>query len=124
MIQARDRATVLALVGAAALAWVALAIVLSTVYPDVLEVRLFMAAALGAAVALSVTPFAWLAAFGRRGRRTRPGDWARAGRRGILAGSLVALVAALRVTATTSAAIFVFAIVLVVFVEVMLSYRR
>jgi hypothetical protein len=123
-MHARDRAATLALLGAAGLAWVVLAIVLATVYPGSLEVRLAVSAALGAAVALTAVPLAWLAAFGRRSRRTLPGDWLRATRRGILAGGLVALVAALRVTGTTSVPIVVFAIVLVIAVEVTLSYRR
>lgn len=123
-MQPRDRAATLALLGAAGLAWLVLAIVLATVPPATLQVRLVVAAALGAAVAVSAAPLAWLAAFGRRGRRALPGDWLRATRRGILAGGLVALVAALRVTGTTSVPIVVFAVVLVVAVEVTLSYRR
>lgn len=123
-MQKRDRAAVLALLGAAGLAWAILTIIMATVPPGTLQVRLVVAVALGATVALSAIPLAWLAAFGRRGRRTQPGDWVRATRRGILAGGLVALIAALRVTETTSAPIVVFAIVLVVAVEVTLSYRR
>jgi hypothetical protein len=123
-MHARDRAATLTLLGVAGLAWVVVAIVLATVYPGSLEVRLAVSAALGAAVALTAVPLAWLAAFGRRGRRTLRGDWLRATRRGILAGGLVALVAALRVTGTTSVPIVVFAIVLVIAVEVTLSYRR
>jgi hypothetical protein len=123
-MQARDRAVTLALLGAAGLAWIVLAMILATVYPTTLQVRLVVSAALGAAVALSAVPLAWLAAFGRRGRRALSGDWLRATRRGILVGGLVALIAALRVTDTTSVPIVVFAIVLVVAVEVTLSYRR
>jgi uncharacterized protein YhhL (DUF1145 family) len=124
MMRPRDRATTLALLGAAALAWFVLAVILATIYPSTLQVRLVVSVALGATVALSAIPLAWLAAFGRRGRRTQPGAWLRATRRGILAGGLVALIAALRVTETTSAPIVIFAIVLVVAVEVTLSYRR
>lgn len=124
MMRPRDRAATLALLGAAGVAWIVLAMILASVYPTTLQVRLVVSAALGAAVALSAVPLAWLAAFGRRGRRALPGDWLRATRRGILAGGLVALVAALRVTGTTSVPIVAFAIVLVVAVEVTLSYRR
>jgi hypothetical protein len=123
-MRARDRAVTLALLGAAGLAWLVFVVILATVYPGTLQVRLVVAVALGATVALTAIPLAWLAAFGRRGRRTLPGDWLRATRRGILVGGLVALVAALRVTETTSAPIVVIAIVLVVAVEVSLSYRR
>jgi hypothetical protein len=123
-MRARDRAVTLAVLGAAGLAWIVLAMILATVYPTTLQVRLVVSVALGAAVALSAVPLAWLAAFGRRGRRTLSGDWLRATRRGILVGGLVALIAALRVTDTTSVPIVVFAIVLVVAVEVTLSYRR
>jgi hypothetical protein len=124
MMQPRDRAAVLTLLGAAAVAWVILTITFATVPPGTLQIRLIVSAALGVAVAVSAVPLAWLAAFGRRGRRALPGDWLRATRRGILAGGLVALVAALRVTGTTSVPIVLFAIVLVVAVEVTLSYRR
>ena len=124
MIQPRDRAAVLTLLGVAAVTWVILTIVLATIPPETLQIRLVVSAALGAAVAVSAIPLVWLAAFGRRGRRSLPGDWLRATRRGVLAGALVALVAALRVTGTTSAPIVVFAVVLAVAVEVTLSYRR
>ena len=124
MMQPRDRAAALSLLGAAGLAWIALAIVLATIPPSTVQVRLVVSVALGFAVGLSAAPLAWLAAFGRRGRSARAGDWLRATRRGVLAGGLVALVAALRVTGTTSVPIVIFAVVLVVAVEVTLSYRR
>ena len=52
------------------------------------------------------------------------GDWVRAGRRGALLGALAPFLAVLQVTGTGSAAIVLIAVLLVVFVEVTLSYRR
>ena len=123
-MRARDRYAAFVLLALAAVAWTALALIVSTVYPDPVEVRLFVAGAIGVAIGLTATPMAWLAAFGRRGRATRSGDWVRAIRRGSLSGALGALLAALQVTGTTSLPIVVFAIVLVVVVELILSYRR
>ena len=120
----RDRLAALVLLGMAVMTWLGLGLVLTGVYPDPVEVRLFVAGAIGIAIGLTVTPLAWLAALPRRGRATRPGDWVRAARRGTLAGALAALVAALQVTGTTSAPIVVFAVVLVVVLELILSYRR
>ena len=119
----RDRFAAVLLLGLAAIAWVAIALVLSAVYPDPAEVRLVVAGGLGVAIGLTTTPLAWLAAFGRRGRTTRSGDWLRATRRGALAGGLGALLAALQVTGTTSVPIVVFAVVLVLVLELILSYR-
>ena len=123
-MRSRDRATALTLLGAATLGWLSLAVVLSTVYPDTYEVRLLVAGAIGVAVGVTATPLAWLAAFGRRGRVTHHGDWLRAARRGILVGALTALLGALQVTGTTNPPVVVFAVVLVAFVELVLSYRR
>jgi len=120
----RDRLAAIVLLWLAAVAWTGLALVLTTVYPDPVEVRLFVAGSIGVAIGLTATPLAWLAAFGRRGGTTRPGDWVRATRRGTLAGALGALLAALQVTGTASVPIVAFAFVLVVFLELTLSYRR
>lgn len=120
----RDRLAAVSLLLAAGVTWLGLWTFMTLVYPDALEVRLAGAGVLGLAVGLSVAPLAWLAAFARRGRMTRPGDWPRALRRGALAGALMALLATLQVTGTWSAPIAVFAVVLVVFVELVASYRR
>ena len=120
----RDRLSALVLLGLATVAWTVLVLVITGVYPDLVEVRLFVAGAIGVAIGVTATPLAWLAAFGRRGRATRSGDWVRATRRGTVAGALAALVAALQVTGTTNAPVVVFAVVLVVFLELILSYRR
>jgi hypothetical protein len=120
----RDRALALGLFVVSVVSWLVLLAVMSTVYPDRLELRVAVAAGIGATLALTTIPLAWLASYERRGRLTRPGDWIRAGRRGVLLGALVAFLAVLQVTGTGSAAIAIFAVLLVVFVEVTLSYRR
>lgn len=120
----RDRLSALVLLALGGLVWLGLVVVLITVSPDSLQVKLLVALAIGVAVGLTVTPLAWLAAFARRGRLTRPGDWPRASRRGALAAVIAALLAALQVTGTTSLPVVVFAVALVFFVELTLSYRR
>jgi hypothetical protein len=120
----RDRALAIALLGLGAIGWLALLAVMSTVYPDRFEVRVAVAGAIGVALALTAVPLAWLASYARRGQLARPGDWVRAGRRGVLLGALASFLAVLQVTGTGSAAIALIAILLVVFVEVTLSYRR
>jgi hypothetical protein len=123
-VRERDRGLAIALLGLGAIGWLALVAVMSTVYPDRFEVRVGVATGIGVALAITTTPLAWLAAYERRGRRERRGDWVRAARRGVLLGALAAFVAVLQVTGTGSAAIALFAVLLVVFVEVTLSYRR
>ena len=120
----RDRAVALTLLVLAAVVWLAVLAVMTTVYPDRFEIRVAVATGIGVALALSAIPLAWLAAYDRRGRLTRSGDWIRAARRGILLGALAAFLAVLQVTGTGSIAIALFALLLVVFVEVTLSYRR
>jgi hypothetical protein len=120
----RDRTWLIALLIAAALAWLIVFGVMSTVYPDSDQMRLAVAAAIGLATGLTAAPLAWLAAFGRRGRASRPGDWVRAIRRGTLAGGLAALLATLQLTGTTSLAVVAFAVLLVLSLELVLSYRR
>jgi hypothetical protein len=124
VIRTRDRRVAIALLLLAVTMWGSLAALASLVYPDQLEVRLAAAGLVGSAVGTSVAPLAWLAAFARRGRITRPGDWPRALRRGSLAGALSALLATLALTGSWSVPIVVFAVVLVVAVELSASYRR
>ena len=120
----RDRVLAIALLAVGGVGWLALLAVMSTVYPDRLEVRVGVATGIGVALAITTIPLVWLAAYERRGRLNRRGDWIRATRRGVLLGALVAFLAVLQVTGTASAVIALFAVLLVVFVEVPLSYRR
>jgi len=111
----RDRTWLIALLVVAGLAWLALLAAMSTVYPVDTQVRLAVAAGIGVAAGLTTAPLAWLAAFGRRGRAIR---------RGALAGGLAALLATLQLTGTTSLPVVAFAVLLVVSLELVLSYRR
>jgi hypothetical protein len=120
----RDRLIAITLLVLAVIAWLALLVVMSTVYPDRPEVRVGVAAGVGVALGVTAIPLAWLAAYDRRGRLTRSGDWIRAARRGTLLGALAAFLAVLQVTETGSVIIAGFAVLLVVFVEATLSYRR
>jgi len=64
------------------------------------------------AVGLLVTPFAFLAEFVRRRRIVYRGAWARAARRGVLAGLVVATLAGLRLGGALSVPVGIFVVVL------------
>lgn len=65
-----------------------------------------------ATVTLLVTPFAFLAEFVARRRIVYRGTWARAARRGILAGLVVAALAGLRLAGVLSVPIGIFVLIL------------
>lgn len=69
------------------------------------------------AVALLVTPFAFLADFAVRGRIVYRGSWARAARRGLLAAGVVAALAGLRLGSALSPPAAIFFLVMAIIVE-------
>ncbi len=75
------------------------------------------------AVALSITPFAFLAEFIVRRRIAYRGGWGRAVRRGVLGGAIVAALAALRVGGALTVPVAVFVVLLAALVE-WLAARR
>lgn len=75
------------------------------------------------AVALLVTPFAFLADFLTRGRIVYRGTWFRAARRGVLAGLLVALLASLRLGGALTVPVLLFLLVMAVLTERFLTAR-
>ncbi|MDQ2934841.1 MAG: hypothetical protein M3R49_07640 [Chloroflexota bacterium] len=76
-----------------------------------------------ASVALLVTPFAFLAELLVQRRIVYRGAWWRAGRRGGLAGLLVATLAGLRLGGALSVPAFIFIVVLAIVVERFLTSR-
>jgi len=123
-VYARDRSFNLALLSAAVAAWIAVVLLVTTVYPDTLLVEGVGAALMGAAVGLTAVPLCWLAAFGIHRRITYHGDWGRAIRRGAGVGGLVALFVLLRELGAFSLPIALFVTAMALFVEVSLSVER
>ena len=124
-MEARDRLANLGTFGAAAVAWILVALLVTTRDPRADPAAGFVGAALmGLAVGLTSAPLFWLAAFGRHRRIAYRGDWVRAARRGLWVGLVVGLFVALRLQAILSLPIAVFVCVLVVFAEITLSIER
>ena len=124
-METRDRLANLGILGAAALAWAVVALLVLNRDPREDPVAgLLGAVAMGTAVGLSATPLFWLGIFARHGRIAYHGDWLRAGRRGLWAGLVVGLSVELRVLAVFSIPIAIFIVVLVLFAELTLSIER
>ena len=124
-MEARDRLANLGTFGAAAVAWILVALLVTTRDPRADPAAGFVGAVLmGLAVGLTSAPLFWLAAFGRHRRIAYRGDWVRAARRGLWVGLVVGLFVALRLQAILSLPIAVFVCVLVVFAEITLSIER
>lgn len=118
-VSPRDRSLTLALVVAALVAWLVVAIVLTTLSPvgDAL-IQLVGALALGSAVALTLWPLLWAA------RRGAPGAFVTAGRRGGLAGLVVAILVVLRALDVVALPLVLFLIIGAVLVEIAFSLRH
>jgi hypothetical protein len=121
-VQPRDRRFALILLGVAAGAWVAVAIVFLTVDPRGEAAAGFLGAgALGLAVATTFAPLLWLLAFARHRRIAYRGDWTRAIRRGAWLGLLVALFVVMRLNGVFQPQIGLFFAALALVAEVTLS---
>jgi hypothetical protein len=118
-VSARDRSLTLILVVAALLAWVIVAVVLTTLSPvDDAAVQLLGSLALGTAVALTLWPLLWAA------QRGVPGSLVAAGRRGGLAGLVVAILVILRALDVVALPVVLFLVIGAVLVEVAFSLRH
>lgn len=124
-MEPRDRATNLALFGAAAVAWVLVALVVSTRDPYHDAVAGYVGALLmGLALGLTTVPLFWLVVFGRHRRIAYQGDWIRAGRRGAWVGLVVAVAIVLRIQDAFQLPILLFILAMVVVAEATLSAER
>jgi hypothetical protein len=124
-MEPRDRRASLTLIGAAAVAWIAVGAVLVSFDPRTSAVVRYAGAALiGTALALTLMPLFWLAAFARQGRIAFLGDWLRAARRGAWVGGVVGVTAALRLEGMFQLPVSLFLAVLATIAEVTLSARR
>ena len=121
-MQPRDRRLALLLLAIAAVAWVGVALVLLNVDPRGDAGAGFIGAgALGVAVAATFAPLLWLVAFTRHRRIAYRGDWARAVRRGIWLGLLVAVFVVMRLNGVFQPQIGLFFAALALVAEVTLS---
>ena len=110
------------LFGAAAGAWVAVAIVALAVDPQSSTAVGFLGAAvLGAAAGLTAAPMFWLGAFARHRRIAYRGDWFRAVRRGAWVGALVAVYVVMRLNGVFQPPIGLFLVALALVAEVTLT---
>lgn len=124
-VESRDRLLNVLLLGAAAVAWSLVAIVVLRYSPrDDPSVQFMGAALMGVAAGLTATPLLWLATFGRHRRIAYRGDWFKAARRGLWVGLLTALYVVLRAQGAFSVALLLFVAVLVLIVELSLSVER
>lgn len=112
-------------IGAAIVAWVIVAQIVTSTYPrEDPTAGLVGAGAMGLACGLTTVPLFWLVPFARHRRIALIGDWSRAIRRGSWVAAVIALFVALRIQAVLSVPIAVFVVVLVLLAEITLSMER
>ncbi len=124
-MEPRDRIFNLGLLAADGVAWILVAILVTSrdPYQDVAAGYLG-ALLLGLAVGLVAAPLAWLAVFARHRRIAYTGDWMRAGRRGAWVGLFVAVLVVLRMVDAFQLPIVLFLAAIFVVAEITLSAER
>src|SRR5262245_14766484 len=96
-METRDRLTNVGLLGAAVVAWLLVAVLVTTRDPSTDSMAGYVGALLiGLAVGVSAIPLCWLIVFARHRRIAYEGDWLRAARRGGWIGLFAAIVVVLR----------------------------
>lgn len=124
-METRDRLANLGILGAAAVVWTLVALIVTTRDPLADPLAGFIGAALiGLAVGLTVTPIAWLAVFARHRRIAFRGDWTRAARRGGWVALIVAIFVVLRLQGALELPIALFIVALAAVAEATLSAER
>lgn len=124
-VNSADRVASVSLFVVAALAWLGLGYVILNFDPrSNAQALLYGALLLGLAVAATVAPLLWLAAFARHHRIAYRGDWWRAARRAALAGLVAFLFVLLRGQDALSLPLALFIVAMAVLVELTLSLRR
>ncbi len=124
-VEARDRLANLGLLAAAAVSWILVAVLVTTRDPYQEPMAGYVGALLiGAAVALTSIPLAWLVVFARHRRIAYQGDWTRAARRGAWVGLFVAVLVILRLVDAFQLPIVLFLAAIFVVAELTLSAER
>ncbi len=124
-MEARDRIANLGLLGAAALVWLLVALIVTTRDPVLEPEAGYIGAALiGLAIALTLIPVFWLVVFTRHKRIAYRGDWVRAVRRGAWVGLIVMVLVAMRLQGLLELPIALFVIALALIAETTLSAER
>jgi hypothetical protein len=121
----RDRLLNLGLFAAATIAWILVALVITTRDPRVDSGAGFVGAVLiGLAMGLTAAPLFWLLGFARQRRIAYRGDWIRAVRRGAWVALIVAVLVVLRLQNLFQLPIALFIVAVVSVAEVTLSAER
>jgi hypothetical protein len=124
-VETRDRLANLGILGAAAVVWTLVALIVTTRDPLADPLAGFIGAALiGLAIGLTMTPIAWLAVFARHRRIAFRGDWTRAARRGGWVALIVAIFVVLRLQGALELPIALFIVALAAVAEATLSAER
>ena len=124
-METRDRLANLGLLGAAAVAWVMVGILVTTRDPYQDSSAGYTGALLiGLSVGLTCAPLAWLVVFARHRRIAYNGDWFRALRRGAWLGLLCAVIVVLRLVDAFQLPIVLFLAAIFVVAEITLSAER
>ena len=124
-METRDRLANLGLLGAAAVAWVLVGVLVTTRDPYADGMAGYQGALLiGLAVGLTCSPLAWLVMFARHRRIAYTGDWFRAIRRGAWVGLFFAVMVVLRLVDAFQFPIVLFLAAIFVVAELTLSAER
>ncbi len=124
-MELRDRAANLGLLAAAVVAWILVALLVTTRDPYQDPMAGYVGSLLiGLAVGVSAIPLLWLVVFARHRRIAYQGDWFRAVRRGGWVGLFVAVVVVLRLIDAFQLAIVLFLAAIFVVAEITLSAER
>lgn len=124
-MEPRDRVANLLLLAAAGLAWILVALVVTTRDPYQDAMAGYLGALLiGLAIGTTATPLAWLVVFERHRRIAYQGDWLRAARRGGWIGLLATSLVVLRLLDAFQLPIVLFLVAIFLVAEVTLSAER
>jgi hypothetical protein len=124
-MELRDRAANVGLLVVAGVAWVLVALVVTTRDPYRDAMAGYLGALLiGLAVGMTAVPLAWLVVFARHRRIAYQGDWVRAARRGGWIGLFVTLLVVLRLVDAFQLPIVLFLAAIFLVAEVTLSAER